>query len=306
MPGGVINTGSHPKALWPGVHAWWGQTYAEHRTEYTDLYDIEESGQAYEEDVQVTGFGLAENKPEGSPVQYDSEIQGPVQRYLHLAYALGYKVTYEEIRDNLYEGIAMRRAQANAFSISQTIENLAAAPWNDAFTGNVFLFADGSTMVSNAHINTTGGTFSTRLTPDADLQEASLEDISIQAMGEQNDRGLAISIIPQSLHIAKNEWFNANRILKSVLQADTNNNSINVLKATNAFPRGIKMNHYFNAPKAWFIRTDALNGPKMFWRDHPMFDQDNDYDTMNAKAKTYFRCSFGATEPRSLLGSNGP
>lgn len=306
MPGGVINTGSHPKALWPGVHAWWGQTYAEHRTEYTDLYDIGDSDQAYEEDVQVTGFGLAENKPEGSPVQYDSEIQGPVQRYLHLAYALGYKVTYEEIRDNKYAVIGMRRAQANAFSIAQTIENLAAAPWNDAFTGNVFLFADGSTFVSNAHINTTGGTYSTRLTPDADLQEASLEDISIQAMGVQNDRGLAISIIPQSLHIAKNEWFNANRILKSVLQADTNNNSVNVLKATNAFPRGIKMNHYFTAPKAWFIRTDALNGPKMFWRDHPMFDQDNDYDSMNAKAKTYFRCSFGATEPRSMLGSNGP
>ncbi len=306
MPGGVINTGSHPKALWPGVNAWWGQTYAEHRTEYTDLYDIEDSGMAYEEDVQVTGFGLAENKPEGSPVQYDSEIQGPVQRYTHIAYALGYKVTYEEIRDNLYETIAMRRAQANAFSIAQTIENLGAAIYNDAFTGNVFLYADGSTLISNAHVNTTGGTFSNRLTPDADLQEGSLEDISIQAMGSTNDRGLLISIIPQSLHISKNEWFNANRILKSVLQPGTATNDVNVLKSTNAFPKGIKMNHYFTAPKAWFVRTDCLNGMKMFWRDRPMFDQDNDFDTMNAKAKTYFRCSFGSTDPRSMLGSNGP
>jgi len=38
MPG-VINTGSHPKLLWPGIHAIWGQVYNEHATEYTDLYD---------------------------------------------------------------------------------------------------------------------------------------------------------------------------------------------------------------------------------------------------------------------------
>ena len=27
MPAGVITTGSHPKALWPGVHEFWGQVY---------------------------------------------------------------------------------------------------------------------------------------------------------------------------------------------------------------------------------------------------------------------------------------
>lgn len=306
MPGGVINTGSHPKALWPGVHAWWGQVYTEHREEYSELYDIDSSSQAYEEDVQITGFGLAENKPEGAPLQYDSEIQGPVQRYTHIAYALGYKVTKEEIDDNLYEVISMRRAKANAFSIAQTVENLGAAIYNDAFTGNVYLNADGATLISASHVNTTGGTYSNRLTPDADLQESALEDISIQAMGLQTDRGLLVSIIPQSLHIAKNEWFNANRILKSVLQSGTAINDINVLKATNAFPKGIKMNHYFTAPKAWFVRTDCQNGMQMYWRNRPEFDQDNDFDTKNAKAATYFRCSFGNTDPRGILGSNGP
>ena len=37
--------------------------------------------------------------------------------------------------------------------------------------------------------------------------KASLEDIAIQAMGLQTDRGLLVSILPQSLHIPKNEWF---------------------------------------------------------------------------------------------------
>lgn len=306
MPGGVINTGSHPKALWPGVHAFWGQVYNAHPTEYVDLYDVLDSGMSYEEDTQITGFALAPAKAEGAPISYDSEIQGPTQRYTHIAYALGYKVTFEELRDNLYEVVSRRRVQANAFSINQTIENVGAAVYNDAFTGAVFLSADGLPLVSVAHLNTTGGTWSNALTPAADLTEASLEDMGIQIMGALNDRGLRISLMMQSLHIAPNEWYNANRILKSVLQSDTANNNINVLRATNAFPKGIKMNHFFTSPRAWMVRTNALNGMQMFWRDRPMFDQDNDFDTKNAKASTYMRFSVGNTDPRGLYASNGP
>lgn len=306
MPGGVITTGNHPKALWPGVHAFWGQTYAEHMKEYVDLYEVDTSGKAYEEDTQITPFGLAYNKEEGGPMAYDSEMQGPTQRYTHLAYALGYKVTREERDDNLYEEVSMRRAKANAFAIAQTIENLAAAPYNDAFTGSVYLNADGQSLCSTGHVNTTGGTYSNMLSPGADIAEASLEDICVQLMGTTNDRGGLISVIPLSLHVARQEWFNANRILKSVLSPDNANNSINVLKATNAFPKGIKMNHYLTAAKTWFVRTNCQNGMQMFWRTQPEFAQDNDFDTKNAKAATYFRCSFGATDPRAIAGSVGP
>ena len=306
MAGGVINTGTHPKALWPGVYAWWGQVYNEHPEEYSDLFEVVTSSQAYEEEVQATGFGLAPVKPEGAPLTYDYEAQGPVQRYTHLSYALGYKVTLEEIQDNLYEKLSSGRAASNAFSIRQTVENLAAAVYNDAFTGNVFQYATGQSACSTSQPNTTGGTFSNALSPGADLTEASLEDMCILAMGLPTDRGLLVSIMPVSLHIARQEWFNANRILKSVMQSGTANNDPNVLKATNAFPGGIKLNHYFTAPHAWFVRTNAMNGPKWFWRTRPMFDQDNDYDTKNAKAATFFRASCGITEPRSLLGSNGP
>src|SRR5574337_327342 len=111
--GGIITTGSHPKALWPGIHDFWGQIFNEHPPEYPDLFDIESSDMAYVEDVQVTGFGLAQVKTEGGPISFDSEVQGPVTRYVHVAYSLGYIVTYEELQDNLYEKVSMRRAKAN-------------------------------------------------------------------------------------------------------------------------------------------------------------------------------------------------
>ena len=303
---GVINTGSHPKLLWPGIHAIWGQVYAEHAKEYGELYTELDSDKAYEQDVEVTGFGLAPVKAQGAPVQYDSEFQGFVTTYSHVAYALGYIVTYEELRDNLYEEVSMRRAKANAFSINQTIENVAAFLYNNAFSTTYYTTADGAALVSTSHLNASGGTWSNALSPAADLSEAALEDLTIQIMGTQNDRGLLINIMPESLHIPRQEWYNANRILKSVLQSNTANNNINVLKATNAFPKGIKLNHYFTAPHAWFIRTNCPNGMQMFWRDRPSLEQDNDFDTKNAKAATYMRFSVGASDPRGIFASNGP
>ena len=303
---GTINTGSHPKLLWPGIHAIWGQLYNEHATEYTDLYDIESSERAYEQDVQVTGFGLAPIKPEGQGPSYDSETQGIITTYVHIAYALGYIVTHEEIKDNLYEQVSQRRVKANAFSMNQTIENVCAFLYNNAFNSTYFTTADGRPLIDTAHVNVTGGTYSNALATPADLSEAALEDLSIQIMGTQNDRGLLINIMPESLHVTRQDWFNANRIMKSVLQSNTATNNINVLKATNAFPGGIKMNHYFTQPHAFFIRTNCPDGMRMFWREKPSFDQDNDFDTKNAKALSYMRFSVGCTDPRGIFGSNGP
>jgi hypothetical protein len=95
MAGGVINTGSHPKLLWPGIFTTWGQVYDQHAKEYTDLYDIRSSDKAYEQAAQVTPFGLAPVKAQGAPVTYDGELQGVISTYTHIAYALGFIVTYE-------------------------------------------------------------------------------------------------------------------------------------------------------------------------------------------------------------------
>lgn len=306
MAGGVINTGSHPKLLWPGIKATWGQVYAEHAKEYPDLYDQDTSDKAYEQFLGLTGFGLAPVKPEGQPGTYDSEVQGGITTMVHIAYALGYQVTYEEMRDNLYAEVGQRRAKANAFSMNQTIENVAAFLYNNAFVTTYFTTWDGAALVSAAHVNATGGTFSNALSPAADLSEAAIEDLTIQIMNVSNDRGLRVAIMPQSLHIATAEWYNANRILRSVLQSASADNAINVLNATNAFPKGIKMNHYFTSPRAWFIRTNAPEGMKMMWRDTPDFQQDNDFPTRNALALSYMRFSVNCVDARAIFGSNGP
>jgi hypothetical protein len=299
----VITTGAHPKALWPGIHAWWGRSYAEHREEYPDLFDKDTSQKAYEEDVEVTGFGLAPVKPESTGIVYDTETQAAVTRYTHVAYALGYIVSYEELRDDLYETVSKRRAKALSFSMRQTKENVGANIYNRAFNA-AYTFGDGTTAISNAN-PTVAGNQSNVLTTAADLSEAAIEDLVIQIMQTQNNRGLRISNLPQTLHVPVQYAFEANRILKSVLQNDTANNAINALRAMNTFPGGIKVNHYFQSATAWFIRTNIPNGMRYFEREAVSFDQDNDFDTKNAKAACYERYSVGMTDWRQLWGTPG-
>jgi hypothetical protein len=299
----VITTGAHPKALWPGIHAWWGRMYNEHMEEFPELFEAETSDKAYEEDVEITGFGLAPVKPEGTAIVYDTETQGAVSRYTNVAYALGYIVTYEELRDDLYEVVSKRRAQALAFSMRQTKENVGANVYNNAFN-STYTGGDGVSLINTAH-PTLAGNQSNQLTTAADLSEAAIEDLVIQIMQTQNNRGLRISNLPQSLHVPPQLWFESNRVLKSILQNDTANNAINVLRATNAIPKGIKVNHYFSSATAWFIRTNIPRSMQYFVREKISFDQDNDFDTKNAKAACYERYVFGWTDFRGLFGTAG-
>jgi hypothetical protein len=116
--------------------------------------------------------------------------------------------------------------------------------------------------------------------------------------------------MPRSIVVHPSNWFEANRIMKSVYQYQSNTagtNAVNVLHATNALPDGIKMNHYLTSTTAWFIRTMMPAGTGMIHQEREAitFDMDNDFDTMNAKAKSYERYAFGWGDPRALWGTPG-
>jgi len=303
MAAGIITTGSIPKALWPGIYAFWGQRYNEHGMEYRDLYEIKSSTKSYEELVEIIGFGLAPQKNEGTSVQYATSRQGTVNRFTNKAFALGFIVTKEEIDDNQYEEIMYDRTARLAFSMHTTKEIVGANVYNRAFDGN-FTFGDGKALIVTDH-PTDSGDQSNALAVAADLSEASLEDLSIQISNAKDSAGLQIALRPTSLHVATAEVFNAERILGSVLQNDTANNALNALRSMSIVPQGTKVNHYFTDPDAWFLRTDAPKGMCWFQRIEVEFGDDNDFDTENMKYKGYERYVPGVADWRGIFGTPG-
>ena len=283
---GIIATGNHPKALWPGVYDWYGAKYAEHEKQYPKIFEIKTSTQNFEELVQQTGFGLVPVKPEGSSTAYDGHSQGYVARGKNVAYSLGYIVTREERADNLYEKVSNRRAGSLAFSVNQTRERIGANVLN-RIVNTSFLGGDAVALGSTAH-PTVSGNQSNILSTAVDLSEAALEDLTIQIMDAKDYRGNNINLTPKRLIVPTASVYDANRILKSNLRVNTADNDANVLKLLGVIPE-IVVNNYLTDSDAWFIKTGVESGLCWFDREMPQFTKDDDFDTDNAKAKVYFR-----------------
>ena len=300
---GVITTSSFAKALWPGVNAWYGKAYNDYSTEWDKLFEKNTSKKAYEEDVGLTGFGLARVKAEGAPIEYDSERQGFTTRYNHVVYALGFIVTREMFEDDQYDVVGQRKAKGLARSMRQTKEIIGANIYNRAFN-SAYTGGDGKELIATDHPNVTGGTWSNELATASDLSEAALEQAAIDIYAFTDDRGLLIAAKPKKLVIASGNQFEAARILTADGRTGTDSNDQNILKNKGIIPETI-VNHYLTDTDAWFVLTDIQDGLKYFERRGDAFEMDNDFDTENAKFKATARYSFGWTDPRGIYGSPG-
>ena len=286
--------------MWPGVKEWWGLKYNELPETWNKIFEVDTSTKSYEEDVEGTGFGLAPVKSEGAAVSYDSEQQGATTRYTNVVYGLGYIVTQEEMEDSQYVALSKRRAERLAFSMKQTKETVHANIFNRAFSSS-YTGGDGKELLATDH-PTLNGTQSNELATAGDLSEASLEDLCVQIMNATNSRGMRIQIKPRKLIVPPALHFDARRILESELQNDSANNAKNVV---GGLFNGVVTWQFLSDTDAWFIQTDAPRGLVHFKRREIKFEQDNDFDTNNAKAKSTERYSAKWSDWRGLYGTPG-
>lgn len=303
---GTITTGNIPRLLQEGLNRIFGATYEEHPTEWDKVFDSSESRKAFEVDAQLEGLGLAPEKPEGDEISFDSMTQGFTPKYQNLTYAKGFIVTKEALADELY-GQLENKTRRLAFSMSQTKEvvgaNVLNRGFNSAFTQ---IDGDGIELFSTAHINgPSGGTFSNKLAVDADLSEASLEDLLIVIGNATDPRGLQIALQGIRLVVPVALQFESQRILGSVLQNDSGNNATNAVRDMNALRDGFTVNHYLTDTDAWFIKTNSPDGLKYFTRQSVEFGQDNAFTSGNARMKADERYSFSWSDPRGAYGSAG-
>lgn len=297
----TITRSNHPNALWPGVKSWFGLKYNEHEPQWARIFAKEGSDKAYEKVVEATGFGLAGVKGEGQSISYDTDMEGITNTLTPNVYGLGYIVTREELEDDLYKEVSMKRSRALAFSMKQTQEIVHANVLNRAFNAS-YTGGDGVALVSNAHATRSGN--QSNLLTAADLSEVALED-GVKAIRQAtNARGLKINLRVKKLIVHTDDEFNATRILKSELRVGTANNDINAIRVMGSVPE-IAPYVYLTDNDAWFLQTDAPDGLLSYWRREVEFGRDEDFDTENAKAKATMRFSTGWGDYRGIYGSAG-
>jgi hypothetical protein len=290
------------KELEPGLNALFGLEYKNYQNEHAEIYDIESSDRAFEEEVMLSGFGEAPVKYEGAGVSYDSAQEVYTSRYTHETIALAFSLTEEAIEDNLYDKLAGRYTKALARSMATTKQVKAAAILNGAFTTS--LGGDGVALCATDH-PTLSGNVANELATAADLSETSLEQALIDIAAFTDERGLKIAVQGLKLVVPKELQFTADRILKSTLRVGTADNDINAIKNMGMVSQGYTVNHYLTDPDAFFILTDSPNGMKMFNRVSIKTGFEGDFDTGNVRYKARERYSFGYSDFRGIFGSPG-
>lgn len=298
-----INTGSFAKSMEPGVQQWYGFRYESYGEQCKQIYETIASKRNYEEIMHTSMFGMAAIKPEGSPIAYDTAQQGHYTRATHNVYALGFVITKEAIRDNLYMQLAKARTKALAHSRYITRETVAANVLNRAdiagFTGG-----DGVTLLNAAHPHKAGGSFSNQLDTASVLSEAALEQADIDIAKWTDDRGLLINTRARHVVVPVDQKFEIERILNSELRTGTANNDPNAIKNMGRFPEGYVVNNFLTDTNMWFVQTDVDGGMIHYLREADEIGADNDFDTSNAKFKVEGRESFIFGDPRCMFGSN--
>jgi len=300
----AINRAQLVKELEPGLNALFGLEYSNYENEHAEIFDTETSDRAFEEEVMLSGFGEAAVKGEGASITYDDAQEVYTSRYSHETIALAFALTEEAIEDNLYDKLASRYTKALARSMATTKQIKAASILNNAFSSS-YPGGDGKELCATDHPTLSGANLSNELSTPADLSETALEQALIDISAFTDERGLKIAVRGMKLIIPKELQFTADRIMKSTLRVGTADNDINALKNMGMVPQGYTVNHYLTDPEAFFIKTDAPNGLKMFQRVAIKTGMEGDFETGNVRYKARERYSFGWSDPRGIFGSPG-
>jgi len=299
----AISRAQLAKELEPGLNALSGLEYDRYEKEHAEIYTEESSDRAFEEETMLSGFGTAPVKAEGSAISFDDAQETFTARYTHETIALAFSITEEAIEDNLYDRLAARYTRALARSMSQSKQIKAASVLNNAFSTS-YPVGDGAALCSSSHPSISGNQRN-QLSTASDLNETSLEQMLIDIAGLTDERGLKIAVRGMKLVIPKELQFIAERTLASNLRPSTADNDINAVNSMGMVPDGAVVNHFLTDTDAFFIKTDAPNGFKLFQRTPIKTAMEGDFDTGNSRFKARERYSFGVSDWRSVFGTPG-
>jgi len=293
------------KELEPGLNALFGLEYKRYENQHAEIYNIESSDRAFEEEVMLSGFGNAQVKGEGQGIAFDDAQETFTARYTHETIALAFAITEEAIEDNLYDRLASRYTKALARSMANSKQVKAVSPLiNGLPTTDGYDSGDGVSLFNTTH-TTLGGSFANTLATQADLNETSLEQ-SLIDIGEMTDeRGLLIAAKGVKMIVPPENQFNAERLMKSQGRTGTADNDINAVNSMGMIPQGYRVNNYLTDADSWYIITDVPNGMKMFVRTPLNTAMEGDFDTGNVRYKARERYSFGVSDPRGIFGVEG-
>lgn len=292
--------GGFSRYLAPGFRKVVFQNFKERPIEGAKLVQQNTSKKAYEEDIEVGGFGTLQPKVEGGPIVYQDLVPGRPKRYTWTTFALGFRITQEMMEDDLYNIFGNRMSKALGRAARNNMEIVMHAPFNSAFDTTVNGFRAGEALLGT-HTGLRGNVWSNTPAVPADLSLPALQAAFEHFHHLTDDDGIPIMIQPKVLVHSIGDYWIANQILKSQYLPGGNQNDINQISREGIRPH---LSHFITDPDAWFVIGDEYDINYYNRRPFTVSNMD-DFETGDAKFKGTLRNGSGFGSPRGIYGSPG-
>lgn len=287
--------------LEPKLRNIWNQSWPARALEYIRFTNITSSRKAAETDFKMTGLGAMLSKAEGADISYGDPIAGGTKVYTHTANGLGYRVTAEMQRHELYGQISKLETSLMRSAVDRQ-ETDAANILNNGFSTATAGFVSSESLFSTSHARLDGGTAqANRPSTDISLGVTALQNAVIQFHLLLDDRGRPFSSVPRLLIIHPNDLMTARELLGSDYKPGTANNEINALREDNL---QYMVSHYVTDTNAWYILGDN-HDLNFIWDLRPQLDMDEDFDSKDIKRTLMQAYSSGFGEWRGTFGTSG-
>lgn len=255
---------------------------------------------AYHDDLDVAGPGLASMKPEGQQIALGSTQEGVKWRYMSRTYALMCQASRELLADGKYEkAIDFKFFLREA--MLKTCEYLAVSMLINRDDSN-YLGGDGVTLGSASHPVTRGGTYSNvASTPAGPSTSAYVQAVQDLLVLPGRD-GLIQTVMPKKVVYPAAQWGAWRTILESDKDpAPGNFSAINVVRGGDiGTPTAVMVPYWQGADDDWAIITDVPKGITWRWRENIASNSWVDNNTLVTNFSFHMRVGYGWSDPRGI------
>lgn len=241
---------------------------------FCNVKDIED---AYVDDTEMGGPGLAAEKAEGTEIALGQIKAGFQKRYIPGTFALKLTVTKEAQEDNKYaEAVPFAKLLKKSMWTTADVRAalMLARAENSGYVGG-----DQVSLASASHTLPHGGTFSNTMATPMSPSNAALA-IARAAITKMPDLNGIISPLTAKkvvFPVAQESLWDV--LLGSAKSPEAGQfNAINIAHKMSLEP--VRVHHWTNTDTNWALITDAENGLNFMWRKRPeertWMDNDND------------------------------
>jgi hypothetical protein len=298
----IANTKTYGYHLDGDVNKMVFQQYTLRPSEYDKLFKVQNAppGGHYTEG-ELSGLGPFQTKTEGGSINYDNPVERtPVERG-YTAYALGFQITEEMMKDDLQRNF-MKMPSELGRSAALKKETKSFDLFNNGFAthkawdGNYLFVASGRTLLKE------GSAQNNRPDTDASLSETSLNRGFEYYDTLKDASGRPSYEIPRTLLIPVQLRAVARNLLMTPNKPGSMDNDINTVKDYGNW--NIHISRHLTSSTAWFLLGENAD-LRMYVKKNLQVESADDFDTGNACFKGTMRFLVFSNDPTNLYGTTG-